>query len=117
MTTQEIFDYIVSHLRAQNSRCINVITNNCLYRAGNGKKCAVGCLITNEEYQPEMEMKTFHLLINSYSHLTIANFDPISKSLLKDMQVIHDDYLPGSWEKKFRDMAERFNLIFSVRSN
>lgn len=50
MNKQEIFDKVVSHLRAQKKQALgsNYI---CAYRGVDGTKCAAGCLITDEVYE------------------------------------------------------------------
>jgi hypothetical protein len=55
MTEQEIFDTVVRHLKKQGRLAKEVLSGDCFYRAPNGDKCAVGCLISDDEYSPEME--------------------------------------------------------------
>ncbi len=53
-SNQEIFDYVVSHLRAQGARSLND-ENECTYRSVDGYSCAVGCLIPDDLYTPSLE--------------------------------------------------------------
>ncbi len=54
MNAQQIFDTVVEHLAAQKVRCANE-KGECLYRGPKGRKCAIGCLIPDEVYEPRME--------------------------------------------------------------
>jgi hypothetical protein len=54
MTEQEIFDTVVKHLATQGRRAADD-EGRCRYRAPDGAKCAVGCLLTDEEYNPAWE--------------------------------------------------------------
>jgi hypothetical protein len=54
MNNQEIFDYVVAHFIKQGHRSIEP-GSGCLYRAPNGDMCAIGCLIKDEAYGPELE--------------------------------------------------------------
>ena len=47
---QELFDKIATHLLTQGARSENSL-GKCLYRGEFGRKCAVGCLISDEEYE------------------------------------------------------------------
>jgi hypothetical protein len=69
MTKQEIFDTVVRHLKKQGRLAKQFTTDSegravkqCCYRADNGDKCAVGCLITDDEYNPGMEDMSVTLL-------------------------------------------------------
>ena len=50
MNKQEIFNTAVKHLRIQNAKSINKFYNQCKYYGDGGRKCAIGCLISDEEY-------------------------------------------------------------------
>lgn len=53
MNIQEIFDTVSVHLLTQNEKSQeSSFYSSCLYRGPNGTKCAVGCLIKDEFYQP-----------------------------------------------------------------
>ena len=57
MTQQEIFDTVCKHLAQQKEQAIGTseLGTSCRYRGKNNKKCAVGCLIPDEVYTPEMD--------------------------------------------------------------
>ena len=51
---QEIFDYVVNHLRQQGGPALNFY-GDCAYRGGDDTMCAVGCLLADDEYVPGFE--------------------------------------------------------------
>ena len=54
MNQQEVFDKVVRHLLKQGERAISD-NGRCAYNDSHGRKCAVGCLITDEAYNPDIE--------------------------------------------------------------
>lgn len=62
MNAQEFFDTTVTVLRAQGGPSINE-KGVCLYRGPNGRKCAAGIHITDEEYDPTMDPLMLHKLL------------------------------------------------------
>lgn len=62
MNEQEFFDTTVIALRAQGGPSINE-KGVCLYRGPNGRKCAAGIHITDEEYDPRMDPQKLHTLL------------------------------------------------------
>jgi len=83
---QEVFNHVIKHLVTQGRRCH--IEEACLYRSPEGMSCAVGCLMSDEEYHPDMESAEVPDII--------VNFDQIKwmddyLPLLSDLQVLHDE--------------------------
>ena len=89
MTKQQIFNKVVKHLRKQGKRAFNGIT--CWYRAPDGSKCAVGCLLKDDEYRADFEGKTVG---------AIALPERLSQhlSFLDDIQWLHDQQY--SWKQR-----------------
>ena len=54
MNRQEVFDKIYLHLIEQGRKSVNS-DGRCQYRYPDGDKCAIGCLIPDELYTPELE--------------------------------------------------------------
>ena len=98
MNAQEIFDTVAKHLAKQGHQARNGAT--CSYRTPNGDKCAVGCLIIDEEYSPEMDTP---LRADNGTHLIGTGVESLMKrgllperftpfiSLLGALQQNHDD--------------------------
>ena len=106
MTTQEAFNTMVKHLRAQGVPSIDYRIG-CLYRGPNGLKCAVGCLISDEEYRPNMEMIKASVLIRDG---LISGLGEVNLDLLDDVQRLHDRSHPDQWEDGFRRIATDYKL-------
>lgn len=84
-TKQEIFDTVVKHLAQQKRRSVIPNTNICMYRSEEGLKCAIGCLIPDEEYNPEMENKAASRIVKSADNILGMN------NLLDALQAAHDN--------------------------
>lgn len=116
MNAQEIFDKVVAHLRQQNTVC-RAPDGMCLYRNDQGLSCAVGCLISDEEYSLSMEENTVVQMLHS-EHCPISLRDRLASyiPLLTQLQKIHDNDLPSKWEESFQYLASRYNLQYSPKS-
>lgn len=55
MTDQEIFDKVYAHFRANGFKVSWDGASKCMYRAPDGNRCAVGVLITDENYYLDLE--------------------------------------------------------------
>lgn len=75
-------------------------------------KCAVGCLISDEFYDPIIEGSDIHdesvveMVVRSNPNWNITNQ---SEKLLGRLQGIHDNDLFNSWQSIFEDMSLDFN--------
>lgn len=57
-TAQQVFTQVATHLLTQKERSFVIDDRGeelCAYRGDNGLKCAAGCLISNDEYNPIMD--------------------------------------------------------------
>lgn len=108
-SAQEVFDYVVSHLRRQGRKAIRPGYKNhrCAYKADDGCKCAAGCLIPEDKYTPIMEGKTWRTIVNQCG-LSASHID-----LISHLQWVHDFSLPKKWEPGFLDVASKFNLTYT----
>lgn len=105
-STQEVFDYIVSNLLSQSLQSIEINTGSCRYRGDNNLKCAVGFIISDDEYIMEFEGKT------------ASELSPLKHSkhidLLEALQTIHDSYDVFTWELKFMEIARLYKLKWQI---
>lgn len=62
-TEKEVFDQVSDHLLSQKIRSMK--DGVCLYRMSDGRKCAAGCLISDDEYNEEIEGKSWYDLVRS----------------------------------------------------
>ena len=94
MNMQEAFDAVVAHLRKQNSRSI-MDYQKCAYRGREGKKCAVGALILDEHYSPELEgMAATKVEVLAALQASGVDTSGDTPYMLKRMQSIHDSIPP-----------------------
>jgi hypothetical protein len=112
MNKQEIFTKVKNHLLAQNKRSTGVddITEIevCKYLGEGGLMCAVGCLISDELYSPEIE----GLAISNLPTIIINELGKENVPLLKDLQHLHDRVNVEQWETELRKLATIHNLEF-----
>lgn len=82
---QEIFTFVIESLKAQGKRAIDT-DGKCRLRGEGGTKCAVGFLIPDSEYSPELDTDDFLC-----SEKT-KNFPEISENrpLMNDLMMLHD---------------------------
>lgn len=112
MTNQEAFEAVYKHLLTQmerssvpNQTCIG--SESCKYRGPRGLKCAIGCLIPDELYDPSIEgVSADDLSDRGFRPL----FSGVNTALLQRLQDVHDDNEPGSWRGALVDVAEQFGL-------
>lgn len=96
MEPQEIFNKVATHLFTQGEQARN--DTACLYRAKDNKKCAVGCLIPDEMYIPEMECGPVIILISTSKgcDFLIPDYFEKNRKLLSDLQLAHD--IAANWK-------------------
>lgn len=105
-TAQEIFDAVIRHLRKQGRRAndYSPIYSRyvCRYRGDNGTKCAVGCLIDDEHYNPACEGVSVGggnapARVALHEALRASGVDAVEHaSLLSSLQNFHDVGWSGS---------------------
>lgn len=86
MTVKQAYTRIRAHF-ATNGVKLGVDAEGCKLRTADGRKCAVGALIPDSRYRPEME---------EWSNGTIVNrlwpaSPPELEDYLSDVQMLHDD--------------------------
>lgn len=117
LTQQDIFNTVYVHLLIQNKASAEdpatvAGVGSCLYRGPNGLKCAVGAVITDEEYTPKMEgtcegggnVKSIH-----DAGLLPARLVPHIQ-FLTSLQSVHDHFPPTEWKDRLNGVARMYNL-------
>lgn len=105
MTQQELFDRVATHLLTQKAKAIGA-DGRCRYRAPNGLTCAIGCLIPEEQYDPELEGCTvFNTRIRE-----VAGFQMALSDLAADLQRLHDYESPEHWCAELKEVAANHRL-------
>ena len=77
MTNQEAFDKMVAHLTTQNRKAVATAgdVTTCMLLAPDGAKCAVGCLIPDGEYAPNLEDFSLEQLNDQVPSLIGLDYD------------------------------------------
>ena len=111
MNTQhhEIFDIVKTHLLNQGQRATvnNDEDNHCLYHSPNGLKCAVGCLITDEAYDSDIEGTDIGEDTVKRA-LLMSQIDTSAKtiSFLTRLQRVHDNLNVDEWPEALDKIEE-----------
>lgn len=113
-SNQRTFDMVVAHARKQGCKAAveheGTSTGiSCKYRLGE-LKCFAGCLITDEQYTPDIEnhfanSKTVGPLLRANGH------DP---DFVRELQYVHDYYQVEDWERHFQSIAGKHKLNYSL---
>ena len=125
MTAQELFNRTLEHLLKQGGPAVNV---KCLYfDRVSGRRCAIGCHIPTELYDPSLEGFSLWQLLNRANpnndptlNFLHSEFGPHIE-LASDLQEVHD-YMDGdlngdpsvraTFELRMRGVAQDFNLEY-----
>jgi hypothetical protein len=118
MDNQEAFSRVVDHLRQQGRPSHD--SGNCAYRSKDGLRCAVGVLITDEFYKPELE----GYCAEDMADVLCVALPGVSIGLLQALQDTHDlpedtdtpEVIMAIWEARWKDIAEHWNLTVPERS-
>lgn len=115
---QYLFDKISTHLLTQKEKSFNHVDGSdiggCFYRLSKGDRvlmCAVGCLITDENYNKFLEFKSARTddVVKAVSKS--VGFDVSRHGVfLKNLQNLHDDFDPDDWEVHLHVIAQENNL-------
>lgn len=103
---QKIFNKVVEHLLIQARKSV-IPGQGCRYRGNNGTKCAIGILISNKEYNPNMENKNIRIILDTFK---LKNIDINLQPLLEKLQIIHDTVPIFYWPVALTELASEFNL-------
>lgn len=95
-TPSEVFNFVAHHLLTQFRSAME--ESNCRYKY-NGLACAAGCLVSDEEYDPDMEGIPWDSLV-------ARNRVPVAKGdLILALQRVHDRFEPEDWPDELRLVA------------
>lgn len=123
MTMQKIFDKVYVHLIKQGAKSMRGLPSCpdlpvCAYRGYNGTSCAVGCLIPDEAYTPEMEgvgVRSGSVACLLMRAGVLADpYDDRTLSFLGDLQGIHDGCPVPTWEGQLSRVASKYRLTVPV---
>lgn len=118
MTLQQIFDTSASHLLTQNAKS-EIDTGRCRYRGPDGRKCAIGILITEECYDRSLESfsssseKVLQALQCS-EVIDDTSDDTDEARLMAALQSLHDTQPVEAWREILGRIARNFDLETTV---
>lgn len=131
MTMQQMFDVMVSHMKAQGHKAVS--NGRCAYRGDDGSKCAVGALIKDEYYSEGIEgLGVGRLALRQGGSWPLGKalsqslgMDILSRghertlAMLSDMQDVHDT--AANWDAgglsviailRLKEVAKFYGLTF-----
>lgn len=120
MTKQEIFNKVYAHLVKQGRRSMYYLPSKgeegCAYRGQDGAMCAVGCLIPDEFYTPEIENEIVSSWIVSevLAKAGVTNghgYDRDKFNLLCELQNAHDTCQFSNREEFILEIKARLGRI------
>lgn len=121
MTRQEAFNRVAFGLLAQNKKCQGPNPNDdsstiCLYRDGNGCRCAIGFLIPDEWYTPSIEghavrdHRVDKIMVLAGLFHSVSDEDELE--FFTDLQQVHDKIDPSGWRVHLRDLGRKWGLLW-----
>jgi hypothetical protein len=115
---QQIYDYVGEFLLKQGRKSVSTgRLPKCLYRGPDNTKCAIGCLIPDKLYKPELEMNTLNSLFKKKYKLPW--YFRRYKDFLTQLQNSHDNDLSnyGIFIKRFIEIGNYHKLNTSKFEN
>lgn len=120
-TRQEIFNQVAEHLMTQGAQSVirsKNLERICAYRGDGGLKCAIGCLIPDDYYSPDMEgAGVFENVALLRVLITVGIYHPgnaLRLRFLLDLQDVHDESFDFDDEGGARDLFRRRLCDFSI---
>lgn len=116
MDNQQAFTTIVTHLAQQARRALSLPDTDtrphCQYRGAEGRKCAIGVLIPDGLYDPEMDAGSgmrVDQILDRYPAVRKL-LDGVSPLMLSELQQTHDKTDVGRWPGQVRRVAKTYEL-------
>ena len=110
-TLRDVVRFVTNHLLEQNKRSLFAgrpqIGNGCAYRSYDGLTCAIGCLITDEEYHVGLEncdVSEDDVRTALENSLGVRELSRNAIDTFTKLQDIHDKASPSQWEHKLHDL-------------
>ena len=108
---QAVFDKVVKHLLTQKRRSYG--ERGCAYRSEDGAMCAVGCLISDKTYELGIEgQSSWDVRVLAALNSSGIPTHGAMKSLLRNLQVLHDRIAVIHWKTHLKNLAKQHNLTW-----
>ena len=107
---QRVYNTVRDHMIKQSARSLLPGSDGtCAYRGADGLMCAVGVLIKDEHYSPNMEGKDAYTVAHALELSGIrASTDMLD--MLQSLQYVHDDMDVDTWPNELAYVAEKCGL-------
>lgn len=114
-SAQSIFDKVVNHLAEQGRRSESL--GDCKYRSKEGLMCAVGCLISDEEYDIRMDqpegLYQGTTVADLYNRFDCCRWFDAHFDLLHALQNAHDGcHTPEALDAQLKTIADKYNVSY-----
>lgn len=110
MITQELFDTIYLGLQAQGwQRSFDAQRDLCMYRGPEGRKCAIGQAIPDDEYDRAMDDDVVGVFNCDDFHRQDM-FLNLTKDQFNELQWAHDNNEPDGMRAAFVNIAGKYGL-------
>lgn len=115
MTRQEVFNIVVKHLAAQNWERSIGPAGTCVYRSEDGKKCAIGALLLDDEVPTEGAAVHGRWFRPILERLGLYTSD---LGFLDQLQCAHDLSAMGEYmREKFKEVGAQYRLEWPLESD
>jgi hypothetical protein len=104
-TLMEVFQQCSDHLFQQGAKSEITDTegrSTCVYKNGS-MSCAAGCFISDEEYDPAMETRSWEGISNGRGF----GVPDDHCDLISSLQTIHDEYEVERWPEKLAELKAK----------
>ncbi len=114
MSTRTLFNTVAEHLLAQREKSRAEIdgTSVCLYRGPRGLKCAVGCLIKDQDFREVMNSSEVadSDVIEALEASLGYDLSRREVNLLAELQYVHDSEEVTNWPLNLIRVAQAYDL-------
>jgi hypothetical protein len=106
---QPLFDRVLRGVRRQGYVRSTSAREACCYRGDHGMRCFVGFLLPDSVYRSDMEGSTVTMLAERG---VFAGLPDEGIEFLADLQAVHDDEPPETWEDALATLADVYGLDY-----
>jgi hypothetical protein len=109
MSKREIFERVKAHLLEQGVQSVDD-RGNCRYRGINGTACAVGCLISDENYSDLHEgfCASDRDVTYAIERSLGCAIDAEMEELMLALQICHDEFPPHDWPAQLDSIERKY---------
>ncbi len=108
---KQAFETVKNHLLTQNEKATTHNGLSCRYRGDDGLKCAIGCLIPDDQYDPTLEGNA---LIYNEGLRALPCMGGLDINLMDALQTVHDCFAPHSWATDLDKVENKFAELLAA---